>query len=354
MAGMKMRQMLRTRVLAVAGLVVLSVAAPVPSLAADGTPVVDGAGVAPAISTCPAIDSCATITILSNGDGSGETYTDTAGPKDGLIDCVYTYGTPSGSCSYEFSWLKSSGTLTVHLDSAPAMGSYLCYPSTGQCLQEGYSSPEQFVLSNGDARTFAIGYRRASRILSVSIQGDGTASVTSTNIEGIDCPATACAFAFAYDETVHLHIKVAAGSIAGAISGACEGQVIPDCTVTMTDNVSTVFEVQRFTLVTPSPRPSRSVPPGSTGDPSSGAPVASGTGPADSGLTVPGSTEPGQSGTTAPGPSVGASQASAPGQASEAASIGVGVVIPAIGGAVVALLLVGFAWRVLRRRPPAA
>jgi Divergent InlB B-repeat domain len=110
------------------------------------------------------------------------------------------------------------------------------------------SDPSCVVSMNGDQSVTAV-FSQINRTVSVSFDGNGTGSVTSTPA-GIDCPDDNCTSPFQQGATVTLHPVADSGSVFAGWSGDCTN-VSGDCALTIdgAKNVVADFEPQYLLTV---------------------------------------------------------------------------------------------------------
>jgi Fe-S cluster biogenesis protein NfuA len=161
-----------------------------------------------------------TLTLTKNGNGAGSVTSTPAG-----IDCGPT-------CSSGFDY----GT-EVTLTAAAAEGSTFTGWS-GACSGTG-----SCVVTMDQARSVSASFELQQRALTLTKNGNGAGSVTSTPA-GIDCGPT-CSSDFDYGTEVTLTAAAPEGSTFTGWSGACSGT--GSCVVTMDQarSVSASFELQQ-------------------------------------------------------------------------------------------------------------
>jgi hypothetical protein len=164
-----------------------------------------------------------TLTVIKTGTGSGIVTSGPAGIDCGS-DCTedYVYGT------------------SVTLTASPATGSTFTGWS-GACSGTG-----SCVVSMTDHRSVTANFTIQTRTLTVSKNGTGSGTVTSSPA-GIDCGGD-CSQAYNYGTSVTLTATPATGSTFAGWSGACSGT--GSCIVSMTAarSVTATFDIQTHTL----------------------------------------------------------------------------------------------------------
>ena len=175
------------------------------------------------------------VTLSGNTSGTG---TVTSTPPG--INCQFPQG---GACQAYF----SKGT-SVQLTAAPGSGSVFD-GWTGGCSGKGACT----VTMNSDQNIG--GSFTGPPTINIGIGGTGSGRVTSVPT-GIDCPATACSFAFPSGTTVSLTATAASGSGFDGWNGPCSG--IGTCSLkpTADTGVGATFDLPDFNMsVTPSTTP---------------------------------------------------------------------------------------------------
>jgi hypothetical protein len=226
-----------------------------------------------AVPTCFATEHCANLTVDPSGTGSG-----TATTPSNLINCVWSNGTTSGSCTHEYTWPAKAPAPTITVTYAPTTGSEACISNSCGVVDATVTHAVQLA-DKGDI-SVAITFTLAPDKLTVTKTGDGTGVVTSTPA-GIACGAT-CSGQFD-GNAITLAAVADAGASFVAWTGACAGQGAT-CTLTLTGDATTNAV---FGLAQPSPTPSPTPTP--TPSPSGGptaaqitlstSPAAAGTSP---------------------------------------------------------------------------
>jgi hypothetical protein len=176
-----------------------------------------------------------TVTLSGNTSGTG---TVTSNPPG--INCPFPQG---GACQAYF----PKGT-SVQLTESPGSGSVFD-GWTGGCSGTGACT----VTMNTD-QNIGGGFTGPPTI-NIGIGGTGSGSVTSVP-PGIDCPATACSFAFPSGTTVSLTATAASGSGFDGWNGACSGTGTCSFKPTADTSVGATFDLPDFNMsVTPSTTP---------------------------------------------------------------------------------------------------
>jgi len=176
-----------------------------------------------------------TVSLTGNTSGTG-----TVTSKPPGINCQFPQG---GACQAYF----AKGT-SVQLTSTPGSGSVFD-GWTGGCSGTGACT----VTMNSDQNIG--GSFTGPPTINIGIGGTGSGRVTSVP-PGIDCPATACSFAFPSGTTVSLTATAVSGSGFDGWNGACSGTGTCSFKPTADTSVGATFDLPDFNMsVTPSTTP---------------------------------------------------------------------------------------------------
>jgi hypothetical protein len=176
-----------------------------------------------------------TVTLGGNTSGSG---TVTSNPPG--INCQFPQG---GGCQAYFP-KGTSVQLTAAAGSGSVFGGW-----TGGCSGTGACT----VTINSDQNIG--GSFTGPPTINIGIGGTGSGSVKSVP-PGIDCPATACSFAFPSGTTVSLTATAASGSGFDGWNGPCSGTGTCSFKPTADTSVGATFDLPDFSMsVTPSTTP---------------------------------------------------------------------------------------------------
>jgi hypothetical protein len=176
-----------------------------------------------------------TVNLTGNTSGTGTVTSNPAG-----INCQFPQG---GACQAYF----AKGT-SVQLTSNPGSGSVFD-GWTGGCSGTGSCT----VTMNSDQNIG--GSFTGPPTINIGMGGTGSGSVTSVPA-GIDCPSTACSFAFPSGTTVSLTATPASGSGFDGWNGPCSGTGTCSFKPTADTSVGATFDLPDFNMsVTPSTTP---------------------------------------------------------------------------------------------------
>jgi hypothetical protein len=200
--------------------------------------------------------ACASLTVkayaLPSGfaAGSGRVTSEPAG-----IDCSFTNGALSGTCSLAFYWPAPTSPppiTTVVLRWTAAPGSQACHFGPGVCGGETHETYHQ--LGNGLETSSSYNFALLKRTLTVTKTGDAT-GVVSSEPAGITC-GSSCSGSFDHGATVSLSAVPDAGAEFRGWTGACAAQPAT-CTVTVDAAKSTnaVFGLRGSRPPQPQPQP---------------------------------------------------------------------------------------------------
>jgi hypothetical protein len=143
----------------------------------------------------------------------------------GVVATALAFGLPSVAiCQSSANYALPQSAFNAGVDHTTS-ASYGLSSSLGDPFFSGSSSSASYVLRHGLWEAAPA----ATQVLSVSLTGSGSGTVTSAP-PGISCPGT-CSNSFATSSTVTLSAAANAGSVFTAWSGACSGA--GSCLVTM-------------------------------------------------------------------------------------------------------------------------